>query len=172
MNKYTAILKYMPTVRDMADSFNLDPILIAAMIMKESSGIPWAVRYEPGWGYFLPPEETAAIAKTIGSTKQTELVFQATSWGLMQVMGTVAREHGFQGWLTELTDPEIAIYYGAKHLRKQYDHRLVYTDEEALAAYNGGIGAIKKKIDTGYYPEQVQIYVETVMRYHKEIKEL
>ncbi len=53
-------------------------------------------------------------------------------------MGAVAREHGFTGlFLTELCDPRIGSFLGAKHLAKLLKtHKR--DEATALAAYNAG----------------------------------
>ena len=60
-----------------------------------------------------------------GSTSyETERENRATSFGLCQVMGQVARELGCTARsLTELTTPEIGLEYGAKRLKKAMDRK-------------------------------------------------
>ena len=111
------ILQYMPTIREVAEELSLNPNIIAAIIITESTGKTCAMRFEPGWRWFTPTEHMMAYAEKLGCSVQTEENGQATSWGLMQVMGTVAREHGFRGWFSELCQPETGIRYGANHLR-------------------------------------------------------
>lgn len=136
-------------IESQADLFNLDPLLVAAICLKESVGNTWATRMEfkayggafkSLWRYFLEPDEWARV---VGSSKVTEWVCQASSWGLMQVMGTVAREYGFNGWLSELCKPSVGVRYGCKHLRKKIDRYVyAYSDGFAIdcgiAAYNAG----------------------------------
>lgn len=46
------------------------------------------------------------------------MVEPANQWGVMQVMGGVAREVGFKGsFLTELCDPEVGIESAVAHWR-------------------------------------------------------
>src|ERR1700734_4345113 len=78
------------------------------MIEQESAWDPHAMRYEPGFRLRyvaplrLPPSEE--IARLI-------------SWGLMQVMGQVAREHEFSGkFLSALCDPATGIDVGCRVL--------------------------------------------------------
>ncbi len=74
----------------------------------------------------------------------------------MQVMGGVAREHGFAGSLVELCNPELGLKYGTAHLMKfikKYD-----TLEEAVSSYNQG-GPYKNKDGTF----KNQKYVDKVM---------
>jgi hypothetical protein len=119
----------------------LNPKLITAIIAQESSNNCWAIRYEPLFqskylkgkskeklGGFFPPNVE----------NSQELFLRACSFGLMQIMGQVARERGFEGtWLTELLDPEVNLYYGCLH----FDRLLRKTDgnvTDALLAWNGG----------------------------------
>jgi len=80
-----------------------------------------------------------------GVTILTELLGQQTSWGLLQIMGAVARERGFKGWLTELCDPQVNLEWGCRHLRWMIDHNNAYglpdyriKPEDLAAAWNGG----------------------------------
>jgi len=119
--------------RRWAQEFGLDPALICALCEVESGWETRAIRQEVGYTYLygLAAGETGVIAciqgaageqlhtllKEIQSTIATEVVMQKTSWGLMQIMGAVARERGFGGWLTELCDPAVNLEWGCRHLR-------------------------------------------------------
>jgi len=113
-----------------ADAFSIDPALVCAVCHHESNWDPWAVRYEP-----------AFYSRYISSMKlltESEKQMRACSFGLMQVLGQVARELGFSGmYLTELCDPPKGIYTGCQKLaRCLKDKNGNCTD--ALLAYNGG----------------------------------
>ena len=97
---------------------------VLAVCYVESSFNEWACRYEPGYRWI--PDDLSA----------TERMCQMTSWGLMQVMGGVAREYGMTGDLTKLCLPTIGLKYGMMHLRRFFDKYKNWTD--ALASYNGG----------------------------------
>lgn len=108
----------------------LDPALVQAVCHHESVWDPWAIRYEP-----------AFFRRYIESMKgltDTEKSARAFSYGLMQIMGQVAREFGFDGkYLTELCDPLTNLNVGCRKLKKCLDNK----DGEvrkALLAYNGG----------------------------------
>jgi len=153
--------------REAAIKYGLDPRLICALCEVESSWIPWAVRHEAGYewlvgfkrGYsgtgkmnlldacdrWYVVSETERYAGLDCAKLQTELLMQQTSWGLMQIMGAVARERGFKGWLTELCDPAVNLEWGCKHLRWMVDHNNAYglpdfriKPEDLAAAWNGG----------------------------------
>src|SRR5690348_13026314 len=74
-----------------ADAHGLWPELVCAIVEQESAWNPWALRYEPAFydRYIAPQIVRGAIAGV------TESRARAFSWGLMQVIGQVAREHGF-----------------------------------------------------------------------------
>ena len=146
-------------IRVHADKYGLDPKLIAAIIQVESAGNTYAIRYEKKWSYYFKVPE---YAQKIRSSEDTEGTGQATSWGLMQVMGTVAREHGFEGWFPELCDPNKGIFYGCAHLdSKLSKYRKM---DDAIAAYNAGSPI--KKVDETYVN---QYYVDKVMDYYSQL---
>ncbi len=120
-------------VREIAAAHGLDHALVCAVVEHESRWNPWAVRYEPDFfaRYVLP-------LFTRGAFRVTEAQTRTMSFGLMQVMGEVAREEGFQGeFLTELCDPRLGVEYGCRTLWKRmlaHEGRTA----DALLAYNGG----------------------------------
>lgn len=140
----------------------LDADLVLAFVMTESSGNPKATRYEPA---FYKRYVQPLLGKTKDLTPK-ELAGRATSWGLMQIMGQVAREHGFKGQFEELFVPEIGLKWSLKHLCHYIDK---YPDglDMAIAAYNAGT---PKKTDTGKSFRN-QAYVDKVLGYLKQIKD-
>ena len=93
----------------------------------------------------------------------TEEVGQKTSWGYMQVMGSVAREHEFRGWFPELCIPEVGIEYGARHFHKFFKK---YGDlKQAISSYNAGNPAIISD-GKGKLVFKNQIYVDKVLDYY------
>jgi hypothetical protein len=117
-----------------ANENGVDPILFEAICRVESSLDPLAMRYEPKWNYLYFPREHASRLRI---TEETETQLQKFSYGLCQIMGSVAREHGFTGALVSLAaDPALCLKFGAIHLKKflwKYQ-----TEAEAIAAYNAG----------------------------------
>jgi soluble lytic murein transglycosylase-like protein len=116
--------------RNVSAQFGLDPALVCAMCEHESNGWDtWAIRYEPAfYQKYVEPMNLS----------ETEKHARSFSYGLMQVMGQVAREYGFNGkYLTELCDPELNLIYGCKKLARCM--KLAKGDvREALLKYNGG----------------------------------
>jgi soluble lytic murein transglycosylase-like protein len=76
--------------RAAAESHQLDAALVCAICEQESEWNPWAIRYEPAFYLHYVAPQLAA-----GQISITEAEARAFSWGLMQVMGQVAREHNF-----------------------------------------------------------------------------
>ena len=119
--------------RRVAVAHGLEPALVCAVIEQESAWNPWAVRYEPGFlSRYVAPLYTA------GKLSATEAYTRSMSWGLMQVMGQVAREFGFApDSLPELCDSETGIEFGCRILAKRMA-RARGDVPAALLAWNGG----------------------------------
>lgn len=82
----------------------LDSALLCAVVEQESAWNTYAIRYEPGF-------RTRYVAPL--GLPPTEEVARSISWGLMQVMGQVAREHSFTGkFLSALCDPALGLDIG------------------------------------------------------------
>ena len=115
--------------RSAAIAAGIDPGLVQAVCQHESSWNPWSVRYEPVFY-----QTYVSHMKLPETEKQT----RATSWGLMQIMGQVAREKGFDGkYLTELLDPLTGVTYGCKKLKECLDKERGDV-RSALLRWNGG----------------------------------
>jgi hypothetical protein len=121
-------------IERIAKDFGLNPILVSAIIDVESAGNVYSCRFEPGYPFLYEPQEMGELSKT---SFATECVLQRCSFGLMQVMGSTARELGLRAPLPTLFEPEVGIEYGCRYLRKQmtrYGDRM----QAAIAAYNAG----------------------------------
>lgn len=139
--------------RNVANSMKVNPDLAVAICEQESNYVASAVRYEPNWSYLLEPEK---YAKALGISAATEFQLQKFSWGAMQVMGSVARELGYKGHLTEMIIPQTGIFYGCvklKHLSVKFGDM-----KDVIAAYNAG-NAIKTN---GAYSNKG--YVDSVLK--------
>jgi soluble lytic murein transglycosylase-like protein len=130
--------------RNAAAAHGLEPALVCAVIEQESAWCPWAVRYEPGFlSRYVAPLYTA------GKLTATEAYTRSMSWGLMQVMGQVAREFGFDAIsLPELCAPAIGLDVGCRILAARVT-RAHGDISAALLAWNGG--------NNSEYPAQVLV---------------
>ena len=119
--------------RRIASAHGLEPALVCAVIEQESAWNPWAVRYEPGFlSRYVAPLYTA------GKLSATEAYTRSMSWGLMQVIGQVARESGFEEpSLAELCDPATGVEWGCRLLATRLA-RAHGDVAAALLAWNGG----------------------------------
>ena len=160
-SKYAPFLSLITSI---SNHYNIDKVLILAMCDVESAYTwnPWIVKDEPGWTRFL---DIQSYARAIHITIATEAALQRMSWGLMQVMGTVARELGHSTMLTELCKPEVVVDLGCKKMRKLLDY--YGNREDAISAYNQG--GTKKSV-TGAYLNQG--YVDSVLSRMGKINEI
>lgn len=138
-----------------APKYHLPPKLVEAIIEHESECDRFAHRIEPAYAWLwnvrhnvpftvtpeiaahrLPP---ADFPEPSGISRETEWIDQQSSWGLMQVMGAVAREQGFTGPMPGLCDPIINVNHGCQLLQKRA-HRYLDSDGWAgvLESYNAG----------------------------------
>jgi soluble lytic murein transglycosylase-like protein len=149
----------LAAVQSEAVRIGVPPKLARAIALVESGGNPLAIRYEPAWSYFFQPE---LFASRNGITVATEKVLQASSFGVMQTMGSVTRELGFNGPLLELAVyPELAIKYGCLKLKSCLDRW--GGPSAAIAAYNAGTPR-KRDLGPGAgYAYANQPYVDAVM---------
>lgn len=123
--------------RSVAQAHGLDDALVCAIVEQESGWNPNATRYEPAFyqRYILPM-----------NLDELESTGRSTSWGLMQVMGEVARELHFTGAFAELLNPSTGLEYGCIH----FANKLKQAGGDkygALLRWNGG--------GNKNYPQQV-----------------
>ena len=139
--------------RDIVSSLNphtygIEEDLLVAMVWQESTGDPAAIRFEIAWRYFWHPKPDQGLYRADWSVEQnrsnawnilgsTEFYSQSFSWGLLQVMGSVARELGLKGYLAKLVDPEIGLKMGLLHFQKKLKQAKGDL-KKALLFYNGG----------------------------------
>lgn len=112
--------------------------LVTALVDVESEGNPWAARYESA--FFERYINRSPIDAIPPCSILTEARLRATSLGLLQIMGAVARERGFDGvFLTALCDPEIGLEFGCRHLGwLAQRYQATFGWEGVVAAYNAG----------------------------------
>lgn len=137
---------YRDLIASKAALYGLDPDLVEAVVLTESSGHTDAFRHEPlFYQKYLRGKEpwVAWHPRRISS-----------SYGLMQVMAPVAYELGLTGCPERLFQPEIGLEYGCKKLHRE----MQWADgnaAKALGAYNAGRG--------NWGGERALAYVEKVM---------
>jgi len=143
-------------INDTALKYDLDPLLVHAIIQVESAYDPLAFRYE---SHIKPVSH-----KCKGQTAATERVLQKSSIGLMQVLGKTARGLGFTEKLGQLTLPAINVDLGCKLLRELFDR---YSNlHEVISSYNQGS---PRRLDSGELKNQS--YVDKVLTAMKIFKE-
>lgn len=144
-----------------AKAAEVDVNLIAAIVMQESAGKSWVTRYEQDFAYLYNP---SAFAQLRGVTEITEIQHQKTSWGLMQVMGAVAREVGYSSDLTELARPPVGLRWGCEKFKANVAKYGMRNIEDIVAAWNAGS---PRKDASGQYVNQR--YVIGVLRLYNQI---
>jgi soluble lytic murein transglycosylase-like protein len=145
-----------PLCARLGASFDIDPRLLEAFVHVESTGRPYATRYEPHTTRYI--RDSYDYARACGITAETENVHQQTSWGLMQIMGFTARELGFAGNLPELCIPTNGVEYGCRYLKRLQQRfgkseATLDWDERVIVSYNAGSprkGADGKFVNDGY----------------------
>lgn len=104
--------EFISLARTIAAAHALDPALVCAVIEQESAWDAHAIRYEPAF-------RTRYVAPL--GLPPTEEIARSISWGLMQVMGQVAREHNFAGkFLSALCEPAAGIEIGCSVLASKF----------------------------------------------------
>jgi len=112
-----------------AQQHSLHPPLVCAVVEQESSWETHALRYEPAF--------RSRYVAPLGLSP-TEEIARSISWGLMQVMGQVAREHGFSEiFLSALCEPANGLTIGCLVLASKFSAANGDTSR-ALALWNGG----------------------------------
>jgi soluble lytic murein transglycosylase-like protein len=139
--------RYRKEIADAAAQFQLDPLLVEAIVLTESSGNTDAFRFEPNfYNRYIKPYKLYA-----GQNPRRV----SSSYGLMQIMLPVAHERGFDKANPPeyLFIPAIGLEFGCKHLRFLLDWAAEFGPltavsdqqklEAAIASYNGGRGGNK-----------------------------
>lgn len=147
-------------IHEFAAEFGADPALVAAIIKVESGGNPLVMRAEPKFEYLVTP---ARFAEQLGITKDTEIVCQKLSWGLMQIMGGTARTLGYDNHLGLLLHSEVNIYWGCKYLGSRV--KKYKSMKAAIAAYNAG--SLRLNADGSIVNQK---YVDKVAAAYEELK--
>lgn len=146
-------------VRPIARDYHIDPLLVCAIVEVESDRNPWAMRYEPNYRWLFNVKD---FARHHGVSQATEHAAQVTSWGLMQLMGAVARERGFGArYLSELCVVGRNLSYGCLHLSWLVNSKGYTETDDLISAYNQG--SPRKSRDGVYVNFR---YVERVKKAH------
>lgn len=176
MNRLPKNLRML--AEEAASRHGLDADLVEAVTLVESGGDPDAWNPEPRYPYLwnvrkgmpfrrLTQEETLSKFPPkdfpcIGGDPDQEWWAQQASWGLMQVMGAVARELKFRKpyLVTLCSNPGLNLDLGCAHLAGHL--RWSAGDwERAVRAYNGGRGGVDLPM-TESYLRKVRACLETV----------
>ncbi len=142
---------YRREILQAAREHDLDPNLVEAVVVIESSGRTDAFRYEPGfWDRYLKnnPDYRGEIPRRVSS-----------SYGLMQVMCPVARELGLKRDPEYLFVPTIGLFFGCRKLAELV--KWAGSDiPKALEAYNGGKGSVGSLATKRYAAKVIQKWDE------------
>lgn len=145
-------------IRSNAQRFNLDPILIAAVVLQESTGDQFAFRFEPAFLNRYIKDKTPAqlgglwpVVTGDRAADDRAIEFhkrlRSCSFGLMQLMLQTAVELGFKGLPVEdLFVPSINIELGCKKIARcvlAVKKRMPHLEDlplwrEVLLCFNGG----------------------------------
>lgn len=164
-----------------AQRHNLDAALVRAIVEIESGWQIWAWNPEPHYRYLWNVRENApyrassrqALEKsppsdfpTLAGDRDNEWWGQQASWGLMQVMGAVAREYGFrEPYLPALCRPADNLDIGCRHLaRLQRRFGPSHGVDGVIAAYNAGS---PRRVGDGRFENQE--YVDKVRSVHGRV---
>lgn len=155
--------KYGSVIAKVAVAHGLDVNLVKAIVMKESSCNPLAIKFEEGYRWLYFPR---GIAEHLGVSYEKMVDLQSHSYGLMQVMGATAYEYGLEHNQSPETlfDPEIGLKFGCRYLRRLKEK---YGEEvKAISAYNAG------HVDMVNGMFSNQSYVDSVHQFLFELRKL
>lgn len=123
-------------VEKVSKEIDLDPDLIYSLIMTESGGNKFAIRYEPQYRYTLGTNFLRMLADQQKISVNTIEMLQRCSVGYTQVMMAVIwDELHFRGSAIEAFDPETNIWLGATWLKNKIRK---YGEHDGVSAYNAG----------------------------------
>lgn len=130
MGTRAAVIEYgvlAEIVRNHRDRGDLPVPCVLALCSVGASFRPTFVKYRGEYGALVGDVDTLSVGERFG---------QQHAWGLMQVMGSVARAYRFEGAFTDLWDPETNLGIGMVHLRRLYRRHKNWPD--AIADYHTG----------------------------------
>lgn len=132
-------------ILQIATAYDVPFDLLQAQVVKESSGLADAFRFEE---HFYD----SYIRRNIKAAGFKYGPLAACSYGLLQVMLETALEAGFSGQPQDLFEPRIGLSWGVKHLDRLWRAlgRTPDTYKQALARYNGTGQAATEYADAIY----------------------
>ena len=124
----------LPLVQQVAATYHLPADLLRAQVQVESSGDPFAFRYEHAYFVRYLRHQPDVRGARFGP-------LAACSFGLLQILLETALEIGFTGVPQDLFTDRIGLTWGAIYLRKCWDTAGGTLDvyPKALARYNAGL---------------------------------
>ncbi len=149
-------MKFKEMIIEHAEKYNITPDIVYGVCMQESLMNPHAARFEKHYRWLFKPKQVKPKICSL----ETEKTFQKTSFGLMQMMGGVYRELGYEGWLTEIIGkPDLQMDYGCRFLTKKIKK---YGLERGILAYNSGSPRTNESGDyiNAYYLSNVMGYAK------------
>jgi soluble lytic murein transglycosylase-like protein len=151
-------------IRQVAIEKNIDPVLLAAIVMVESSGNTNAKHFEQRYrlnSFLISQAKLNSVQ--FGHSFHLELKNTQTAWGLMQIVGGTARSMlHFKGPLPKLLDARVNLRLGSDFillLKSKYKRKT-----DVISAYNQGQPF---KYPNGKYKNQE--YVNKVLRMKERI---
>lgn len=153
-------------VNEAAERAGISVPLVRAIVQVESTWNRFAWNPEPRYRFLwnvelnrpfrvlTEDERTSEVPPadfpTLAGDRDQEWWGQQASWGLMQIMGAVAREGGFTApYLPELTDPAANLLVGCRHLRGLLQWAAGDVSK-AVGAYNAGRGGFASPAGQAY----------------------
>lgn len=151
-----SVLRYEADIRLACSHYSLPYHVVAGVVAQESAGNRKALRAEPKYLWLWGDDPGERLGRPPGEDEATEWYCQRISWGLMQVMGAVARELGFRGDWGDLFEPDTNLDLGCKYLAwcLKREHGDVFY---ALQRYNGGGSKTER---TARYARGVMVWAE------------
>lgn len=142
-------------VREAAEEWGFDPLVLQAIVETESSGRPHAYRFEPGFWLKYLRDNVAYAGCEPGRV--------SASYGLMQVMYPTAVDLGFEGEPEELFAPAVGLEWGCRALARflRWAQGDIWV---AVAAYNGGWGGRSKDAPLRYQARVREKYAALLAR--------
>lgn len=162
MEFITGSLALLGLIVTLATQAGIPPEMVLAIIEAESGGNPYATVFNPNAGVKMQFKRPALCSEG------TEKIHQGTAWGLMQVMGLTARGLGFEGWLSELVDPEVNVRLGVAYLAELKGRfGASYGLDGVIAAYRKG--APRKTTEGKFSCQGYVDNVKKLMRKHADV---